>query len=87
MRTTFHQFDELKSEGGKKYVRNKYAKYAHRLWRPNHWPRRISAGADTRGNETHRPVPHHKIVQTLVETLGFRHIGVVHDEYAARQTA
>ena len=32
--------------------------------------------------ETHRPVPHHEIVQGLVETLGFRHIGVVHDEYA-----
>jgi hypothetical protein len=32
--------------------------------------------------ETHRPVPHHEIVQSLVETLGFRHIGVVHDEYA-----
>ncbi len=31
---------------------------------------------------THRPVPHHEIVQALVETLGFRHIGVVHDEYA-----
>src|SRR5271156_5880192 len=32
--------------------------------------------------ETHRPVPQHEIVQALVETLGFRHIGVVHDEYA-----
>src|SRR5260370_3693109 len=32
--------------------------------------------------ETHRPLPHHEIVQALVETLGFRHIGVVHDEYA-----
>jgi hypothetical protein len=32
--------------------------------------------------ETHRPVPHHEIVQSLIETLGFRHIGVVHDEYA-----
>src|SRR5207237_7922050 len=32
--------------------------------------------------ETHRPVPHHEIVQALIETLGFRHIGVVHDEYA-----
>jgi hypothetical protein len=31
---------------------------------------------------THRPIPHHEIVQALVETLGFRHIGVVHDEYA-----
>ncbi|MGA8439406.1 MAG: hypothetical protein WB762_29095 [Candidatus Sulfotelmatobacter sp.] len=32
--------------------------------------------------ETHRPIPHHEIVQALVETLGFRQIGVVHDEYA-----
>src|SRR5579862_102347 len=31
---------------------------------------------------THQPVPHHEIVQALVETLGFRHIGVVRDEYA-----
>ena len=30
----------------------------------------------------HDPVPHHEIVQALVETLGFCHIGVVHDEYA-----
>src|ERR1700757_3526486 len=32
--------------------------------------------------DTHRPVPHHEIVKALVETLGFRHIGVVRDEYA-----
>ena len=32
--------------------------------------------------DTHRPVPHHEIVQALIETLGFRQIGVVHDEYA-----
>src|SRR5688572_29652365 len=31
---------------------------------------------------THHPIPHHQIVQALVETLGFRHIGVVRDEYA-----
>jgi Domain of unknown function (DUF932) len=34
------------------------------------------------GTETHRPIPHHEVVQALIETLGFRHIGVVHDEYA-----
>ena len=34
---------------------------------------------------THRPIPHHDIVQALVETLGFRHIGVVRDEYAVSQ--
>jgi len=32
--------------------------------------------------EIHRPIPHHEIVRALVETLGFRHIGVVQDEYA-----
>ena len=31
---------------------------------------------------THRPVPHHQIVEALVETLSFRHIGVVNEEYA-----
>lgn len=31
---------------------------------------------------THRPVPHAELVEALVETLGFRHIAVVHDEYA-----
>lgn len=31
---------------------------------------------------THKPVPHHEIVEALVETLGFRHIGVVNEEYA-----
>jgi hypothetical protein len=32
--------------------------------------------------DTHRPIPHHEIVTALVETLSFRHIGVVRDEYA-----
>jgi hypothetical protein len=31
---------------------------------------------------THKPVPHHVIVETLAETLSFRHIGVVSEEYA-----
>jgi Domain of unknown function (DUF932) len=31
---------------------------------------------------THQPVPHHEIVQALIETLSFRHIGVLKDEYA-----
>lgn len=29
---------------------------------------------------THRPVPHHEIVEALVETLSFRQIGVVREE-------
>jgi len=32
---------------------------------------------------THKPVPHHEVVEVLIETLGFRQIGVVRDEYAA----
>src|SRR5262245_57756137 len=31
---------------------------------------------------THQPVPHLKIVETLIETLSFRHLAVVRDEYA-----
>ncbi len=31
---------------------------------------------------THQPVPHHQIVEALAETLSFRHIGVVNEEYA-----
>jgi hypothetical protein len=31
---------------------------------------------------THKPVPHHEIVKVMIETLGFRHIGVVEEEYA-----
>lgn len=34
------------------------------------------------GTSTHRPVPHIDVVYALIETLGFRHIGVVRDEYA-----
>ena len=32
---------------------------------------------------TFKPIPHHEVVNALVETLGFRRIGVVRDEYAA----
>jgi len=32
---------------------------------------------------TFKPIPHHEVVNALVETLGFRHIGVVRQEYAA----
>ena len=34
---------------------------------------------------THKPIPHHEIVESLVQTLGFRHIGVVNEEYAVSQ--
>jgi len=34
------------------------------------------------GTDTHKPVPHHEVVNALVETLGFRHIGVHSEEYA-----
>ena len=32
---------------------------------------------------TFKPIAHHEVVDALVETLGFRHIGVVRQEYAA----
>jgi hypothetical protein len=32
---------------------------------------------------THKPIPHHRIIEALIETLGFRHISVVRQEYAA----
>ncbi len=32
---------------------------------------------------TFKPIPHHEVVGALIETLGFRHIAVVRDEYAA----
>ena len=32
---------------------------------------------------THQPIPHHRIVEALVETLGFRHIQVQRMEFAA----
>jgi hypothetical protein len=31
---------------------------------------------------THQPIPHHEIVKALIETLSFRQISVVRDEYA-----
>jgi len=34
------------------------------------------------GTATHRPVPHAEVVEALVETLSFRHIAVVSEEYA-----
>lgn len=35
------------------------------------------------GSGTFKPIPHHEIVEALIETLGFRKIGIVRDEYAA----
>src|ERR1043165_6719885 len=32
---------------------------------------------------THQPVPHHEIVSAIIETLGFRHIHVISQEFAA----
>lgn len=32
--------------------------------------------------DTHKPIPHINVVNALVETLGFRHIGVVGEQYA-----
>ena len=32
--------------------------------------------------ETHRPIPHATLVEALIETLGFRRLAVVEDQYA-----
>lgn len=42
----------------------------------------LAAVPTPEGTATHRPVPHIDVVETLVETLSFRHIGVVREEYA-----
>jgi hypothetical protein len=34
------------------------------------------------GTSTHRPIPHHEVVEALIETLGFRKFTVVNDRYA-----
>jgi hypothetical protein len=31
---------------------------------------------------THRPIPHYRIIEALLETLSFRHIQVIREEYA-----
>jgi Domain of unknown function (DUF932) len=35
--------------------------------------------------ESHHPLAHHEIVEALIDTLAFRHISVVRDEYAVSQ--
>src|SRR5260370_6966809 len=39
------------------------------------------------GTESHHPLAHHLIVEALAETLAFRHISVVRDEYAVSEDA
>src|SRR5260370_32250293 len=34
------------------------------------------------GTATHKPIPHHDVVNALVDTLGLRHIAPVREEYA-----
>lgn len=34
------------------------------------------------GTATHKPIPHMEVINGLIESLGFRHISVVKDEYA-----
>ena len=38
------------------------------------------------GTATHRPIPHIEVVDSLIETLGFRHISIVQEEYAVDHT-
>jgi hypothetical protein len=33
------------------------------------------------GTDTHKVIPHHEVIDALVETLGFRHIAPVREEY------
>src|SRR5438067_1407359 len=42
----------------------------------------LAAVPTPQGTATHRPVSHIEVIETLVETLSFRHIGVVKEEYA-----
>jgi hypothetical protein len=35
--------------------------------------------------DTHRPIPHHLLIDSLQETLGFRHISIVRSEFAVSQ--
>ncbi len=37
------------------------------------------------GTATHRPIPHAQIVETLIQTLGYRNIEVTRDQYALTQ--
>jgi hypothetical protein len=34
------------------------------------------------GTSTHKPIAHFDVIQALIETLGFRHIEIIGDEYA-----
>ena len=41
--------------------------------------------APPEGTDTYQPLAHHDIVEALLETLAFRHISVVRDEYAVSE--
>jgi hypothetical protein len=43
---------------------------------------RLALAPTPSGSLTHRPVPHHEVIQALVETLGFWKIAPVKEEYA-----
>jgi hypothetical protein len=58
-----------------RYVRNKHAYPVHSHNNPANVP---APPATT----THVPIPHHALVEGLVETLIRRHIGVVGEEFA-----
>src|SRR5215471_16579408 len=61
------------------YVRNQHT---DRLPGQDDFTSRTGPHTNPAATSTHVPVPHHEIVQALVETLGFRHIRVMADEYA-----
>jgi Domain of unknown function (DUF932) len=39
------------------------------------------------GTDTHRPIPHSNVIQALLESLAYRHLNVVKDEYAVTNDA
>ena len=47
---------------------------------------RLALVPTPQGTPTHRPIPHAEVVNALIETLGFRHIGVVREQYAVDRT-
>ncbi len=38
------------------------------------------------GTATHKTIPHIEVINALIETLGFRHIGIVKEQYAVDRT-
>ena len=68
---------------GESSVRNKHAYFMHEQDHSGGTGRTTNATH----NSTHLPIPHTAVVETLVETLSHRHIGVVGEEFAVSSDA